>query len=142
MTNRNFRLIINMEWPPEHEFAAIFSTAKDFYGRDFTEKCVQALFRLFKPLGLALLGRSKSEVLAAIAEAEERHQLLYDCAITTANAKHESDPQELPPLMINPESEEPKPLDAATLQPVEQDSVNSDQAVDSRSLMEIFNSDD
>lgn len=142
MINRDFQLIINMKWPSEHEFAVVFSVAKDFYGRDFKGKCVRTLFTLFKPLGLALLGRSKSEVLAAIVEAREMSQLVYNCAITTANAKHESDPQELPPLMINPESEELKPLDAATSQPVEPESVNSDEVVDSRSLMEIFNSDD
>ncbi|MGR3279481.1 hypothetical protein ACSYAD_30915 [Acaryochloris marina NIES-2412] len=123
-----------MKWPSEHEFAAIFSAIKDFYGRDFTGKCVRSLFTLFKPLGLALLGRSKSEVLAAIAEAKEKNQLLYDCAITTANAKHESDPQELPPLIITPELGSPNSL--------EQESVDSDQVVDTRSLMEIFNSDD
>lgn len=134
MTNKDFRLNINMEWPPEHEFAVIFSAAKDFYGRDFKEKCVRTLFTLFKPLGLALLGRSKSEVLASIVEAREMSQLVYNCAITTANAKHESDPQELPPLMITPELGSPNSL--------EQESVDSDQVVDTRSLMEIYNSDD
>ncbi|MGR3279439.1 hypothetical protein ACSYAD_30705 [Acaryochloris marina NIES-2412] len=99
MAKGDFRFIINTGWPPEHEFSVIFSAAKDFYGRDFTQKRIQALFTLLKPLGLAILGKSTSEVMAAIAEAKEKNQLLYECAITIANAKHQPDPQSVPSLM-------------------------------------------
>lgn len=112
MAKGDFRFIINTGWPPEHEYSVIFSETKAFYGRGFTSKCVQALFTLFKPLGLALLGRSKSEVLAAISENKEKNQLLYECAISTVNAKQKSDPPELIPLISDPELGEPASLNS------------------------------
>lgn len=124
MAKGDFRFIINTGWPHEHESAIIFSATKGFYGRGFTSKCVQALFSLFKPLGLALLGRDKSEVLAAISENKEKNQLLYDCAIGTVNAKQKSAHRELVPLMSTPELEE-LPLNGATPQVVERESADS-----------------
>lgn len=124
MAKGNYRFIINTGWSHEHEFSVIFSAVKGFYGRDFTSKCVRALFTLFKPLGLALLGRSKSEVLAAISEDKERSQLLYDCAISTVNAKQKSDPPELIPLISDPEIEELH-LNGVAPQAAERQSVDS-----------------
>ncbi|KAI9129017.1 hypothetical protein [Acaryochloris sp. CCMEE 5410] len=124
MAKGDFRFIINTGWPPEHEYSVIFSKTKAFYGREFTSKCVQALFTLFKPLGLALLGRSKSEVLAAISENKEKNQLLYECAISTVNAKQKSDPPELIPLISDPGIEELH-LNSVAPQSAERKSVDS-----------------
>lgn len=125
MAKGDFRFIINTGWPPEHEYSVIFSAAQDFYGRDFTAKRVQALSILFKPLSLALLGKDKSEVLAAISEAKEKNQLLYDCAILTANAKHESDAQELISPMSGPKLREPESLNGRAPKVADRKSVDS-----------------
>lgn len=86
---------------------------------------MRGLFTLFKPLSLAILGKSKSEVLAAIAEAKEKHQLLYECAVTIANSKHESDLQSVPPRTSAPELGEPESLNGKAYKAADRQSVDS-----------------
>lgn len=125
MTKGDFRLIINTGWPPDHGLAIVLSAAKRFYGREFTSKCVMSLYAVFKPLSVAVMGGSKSEVLAAVSESKERSQLLYDWAVAIAKAKRKSSYQGVDPSMITPELKESKPLDIEAQRPVEQEPANS-----------------
>lgn len=50
MAKGNYRFIINTGWSPKHEFSVIFSTAKGFYGRDFTQNVCGGYLRYSSPL--------------------------------------------------------------------------------------------
>lgn len=129
MSKGDFRFIINTGWPSDHDLSVVFSATKGFYGREFTSKCVWALYALFKPLALALLRKSKAEVWAAISEAKDKNQLLYDCAIATATANQQSDFQEwtAPPTTLNIEGpESPNGKAHRPVEPITVDSVTEE----------------
>lgn len=112
MTNKEeFRLELDAEWPMDTDIAVVMSRAEAHYGAFFPLKCVNTLYFLLRPLGLALLGKSPSEVSLAIAESKDNVETLFDHALSMV-AAHSSDEeltaQDTETLMNGTEPAQPK----------------------------------
>ncbi|KAI9129015.1 hypothetical protein [Acaryochloris sp. CCMEE 5410] len=83
MTNKEeFRLELDSEWPMDTDIAVVLSRAEAHYGAFSPAKCVNTLYFILKPLGLALLGKSPSEVSLAVAESKDKVEALFDDALS------------------------------------------------------------
>lgn len=80
--NKEFRLELDTEWPMDIDIAVVMSRAEAHYGAFFPLKCVNTLYFILRPLGLALLGKSSSEVSLAIAESKDNVETLFDHALS------------------------------------------------------------
>lgn len=106
----NYYFELDAEWEENSDIAVVMSRAQTHYGADFTEKCVNVLYFVLKPISLALRGQSQSEVLLAIAEARDKVDILFDLSLSMAQS-HPSDGPSALQLAQPEESVDSKPVE-------------------------------
>lgn len=130
MTKKSeYRFELDAEWPMDTDIAVVMSRAKAHYGAFFPAKCVNTLYFILRPLGLALLGKSPSEVSLAVAESKDKVEALFEDALSMVAVPSSDEGLTAQDTEAHMNGTEP-------VQPEE--SVNSKQVVD---LFEAFDDD-